>query len=129
MILVRLRETDSSDSLLIESVTFEAQELVGWREGSEVIRYHLNDVAELVPYAGSDEWQRDRQTAHPRAGQPWTAEEDGELRGLFNDGVDVAGLSAQLGRSTGAIQSRLERLGLVKYSPTYAASDDPDVGE
>lgn len=47
------------------------------------------------------------------AGAPWTAEEDEQLKQEFAEGHEVAELSQRHGRTDGAIQSRLMRLGLM----------------
>ncbi len=46
------------------------------------------------------------------AGKPWTATADSELRKLFGDGKRINEISEYLERSIGAIESRLEKLGL-----------------
>ena len=45
------------------------------------------------------------------AGKPWTEELDDELCRLFDDGASRRELSEHFGRSRGAIEARLERLG------------------
>jgi hypothetical protein len=49
-----------------------------------------------------------------RAGQGWDRSEDEELRTLFGQRRPVAAIAAELGRTRGAISSRLVRLGLVQ---------------
>ena len=44
-------------------------------------------------------------------GRSWTTDEDGDVARLFDEGSDVVAIAAELGRSTGAIRSRLRRLG------------------
>ena len=44
-------------------------------------------------------------------GRSWTTDEDADVARLFDEGSDVAAIAAELGRSTGAIRSRLRRLG------------------
>ena len=45
------------------------------------------------------------------AGKPWTEELDDELCRLFDDGMKKQALCAHFGRTSGAIRSRLEKLG------------------
>ena len=44
-------------------------------------------------------------------GKPWTAELDDELSRLFDGGMKKKDLCTHFGRTPGAIESRLERLG------------------
>lgn len=46
-----------------------------------------------------------------RAGEPWTAEEDAKLCQLWDSGLTAKALSDEHGRTKGAIESRLVRLG------------------
>ncbi len=75
----------------------------------EVIRNYVNSAA--VPgqpkaYSGDEVRQE-----HPRAYEPWTADEERQLEQLHSSGVDIPEIAARLGRRPGAIQSRLNRLG------------------
>ena len=47
------------------------------------------------------------------AGKPWTEELDSELCRLFDEGMKKQALCAHFGRTAGAIQSRLEKLGMM----------------
>ena len=47
------------------------------------------------------------------AGKPWTEELDNELCCLFDEGMKRQALCAHFGRTSGAIQSRLEKLGMM----------------
>src|SRR5882724_8493659 len=47
---------------------------------------------------------------HPRAYQPWTSEEDEQLRQLFRSGATVNEIGNTLKRQTGAIRNRLGKL-------------------
>lgn len=49
----------------------------------------------------------------PNAGQPWSRELDERLESLWNSGTSVDELARGFGRTSGAISSRLMRLGLV----------------
>lgn len=50
---------------------------------------------------------------HKDAYQPWTEKDDKELKRIFNKGVKVPDIAAHFGRTTGAIRSRLKKIGLV----------------
>jgi hypothetical protein len=50
---------------------------------------------------------------YTNAWQPWTTEEDERLRTRFENGLSVSALARELGRTDGAIRSRLARLGLI----------------
>lgn len=51
--------------------------------------------------------------ASDKAGMSWTAEEEEALMTAFKSGLVVKEIASQLGRSQGAITSRLQRLGLM----------------
>ena len=48
------------------------------------------------------------------AGNPWTDTEEDQLRNEFSANMRIADIAKEHGRSRGAIESRLERLGLKK---------------
>ncbi|MGP1346157.1 MAG: DUF433 domain-containing protein [Phycisphaerales bacterium] len=58
---------------------------------------------------------------HPRAYEKWTPEEEQQLRGLIAAGHAVPAIAHRLQRQTGAIHSRLVRLGLNEKMPTIPA--------
>jgi superfamily I DNA/RNA helicase len=45
---------------------------------------------------------------------PWAPEEDAHLRAMFNRGTKIPDIAARFGRTTGAIRSRLKKIGLIK---------------
>jgi hypothetical protein len=51
-----------------------------------------------------------------RVGNYWTDEEDGKLTSAFKEGQAIELLAANHGRTTRAIEARLERLGLITAS-------------
>ena len=58
-----------------------------------------------------------RDDSPERAGSAWTRREDEELEKRFDEGASVKGLSQRHKRTTGAVRSRLKKLG--KMKPTY----------
>lgn len=50
------------------------------------------------------------------AGKPWTDIEDDKLRDEFAAKISISDIAKEHGRTTGAIESRLDRLGLKKKS-------------
>ena len=50
--------------------------------------------------------------ASPNAGKPWTSAEDDKLREEFAEKLPISEIAREHGRSYGAIESRLEHLGL-----------------
>ena len=53
------------------------------------------------------------------AGKPWNDMEDDKLRDEFSAGVKLSHIAQEHGRSRGAIESRLEHLGLKKRKPFW----------
>jgi len=52
----------------------------------------------------------------PNSGAPWTQDKDAQLINLFKENPDLKFIAKELGRSTGSINSRLLKLGLVTIS-------------
>lgn len=50
------------------------------------------------------------------AGEPWTEQADAELRALFSSGKSMAAIGKQLGRTSGSVEARLAKLGLIETS-------------
>lgn len=46
------------------------------------------------------------------AGKPWTTQADDELRMMYESGKRISEISKHFGRTKGAIESRLEKLGV-----------------
>lgn len=49
----------------------------------------------------------------PKHGQPWTQDEEDELKDLFDEGESEAEIAKELGRSEYAIHCRITKLGLL----------------
>ncbi len=47
-------------------------------------------------------------------GQPWTREQEAQLRDLFLQGIPLPEIARTMQRSTSGIQARLQRLGLIQ---------------
>ncbi len=58
-----------------------------------------------------------KKAALARAGQSWDHTEDDELIGCFEDGMSIKELAQKHQRTTGAIESRLVKLGKIANSP------------
>lgn len=55
-----------------------------------------------------------KNTPHKNAGKPWTNIEDDHLKDAFMSGVKISEIAKEHGRTYGAIESRLDLLGLKK---------------
>ena len=66
--------------------------------------------------------RRRQATALPSAGTPWSAEEDARLCREFDAGMTTAQIALQHGRTSGAITSRLVKLG--RIDPATVKSRD-----
>ena len=62
------------------------------------------------------EYPKPAQTRDPKrnAGKPWTELEDDKLRDEFAEKIPISDIAKEHGRTYGAIESRLEHLGLKK---------------
>lgn len=58
---------------------------------------------------------KDRQAdGPPKAGRPWTKDEETRMLQQFDAKVDVAAIAQELNRTTGAIWARLEKVGRIQ---------------
>lgn len=62
---------------------------------------------------------------YPRGGEPWTKEEETQLANEFERKMKTTEIANLHGRTSGAITSRLARLGLVE-PVDYQVKDDPE---
>lgn len=67
---------------------------------------------EALGRTGRDSAMHRAKRLHPRAYEPWTPQEDAQLRGLVAIGRTSQEIAGTLQRQPGAIASRMERLGL-----------------
>ena len=77
-----------------------------WLNDGRVIRALLRSADAMAA--------RSRVDLPPRAGSPWDDEQDEELETAFKRGVAFDAIANQMGRTRGAIISRLKRLGLME---------------
>lgn len=74
---------------------------------------------------GHDKFRPMTEPASPRpAALRWSPAEESKLTEGLLAGLDVAALAAAHGRSVGAIESRLQQLGLYDYSPYNSAAQE-----
>ncbi len=78
--------------------------------GEVVLRAHRGRLINLT------EIRKD----YPRAYEKWTTSEDNQLVDLFKRGYKFTDIAKQLQRKSGAIKSRLEKLGLLGNNPPGA---------
>ena len=86
------------------------REYTGGRELTAALGSGQQQNPEKSTFESADRLMEIRK-AHPRAYEPWTESEERELERLHDSGLSVSELSTHLGRGTGAIQSRLGRIG------------------
>ena len=56
----------------------------------------------------------EKRKEHPMAYERWTDDQDNELKEKYQSGLDIAELASLFQRQTGAIRSRLGKLGLLQ---------------
>jgi hypothetical protein len=84
----------------------------------------LPELSDLVPSQADVQARLDRHAEidanrrqHPRGGSKWTKELDGELVRRFDTDQPISDIAKALGRSTGGIRARLEKLGKLDRTP------------
>ncbi|OGE80798.1 MAG: hypothetical protein A3H72_00210 [Candidatus Doudnabacteria bacterium RIFCSPLOWO2_02_FULL_48_8] len=103
----------ASDEAVAVFGRLEAKELKKMHEnfirgsGGEILQ--VNEPSEEV----KGTFEQTRKT-HPNAYRPWDEEQDQKLRESFGQNLPVKELAAIFGRKTGAIRSRLAKLGLIE---------------
>ncbi len=93
-----------------DPATGEELPVEGVLQRAPVLRALLMAQAEMEE---SIQREKRRATLPERAGEPWTDEEDAQLMSGFQGGTTIADLATKHGRTTNAVEARLERLGLV----------------
>ncbi|MGL4178577.1 MAG: hypothetical protein ACRCSN_21165 [Dermatophilaceae bacterium] len=94
-------------------MTFEEGEVALWRDGLEVTRVKLGDVAglEVVPSPRAKGVPVESVRAeYPNAYRAWSDEDDARLLKLAGDGWSTEQLVAEFGRQPSGVQSRLRKL-------------------
>ena len=69
---------------------------------------------EAIEKSGRSRTPRVIDPSKPKAGGPWSPEEEQQLRDAFAAHKPIAEIAAAHGRTTGAINSRLVKLGLIE---------------
>lgn len=64
---------------------------------------------------------------YPNAGRPWSEDDDERLKELYADGATTKVLCKEFGRKSGAIRSRLVKLGLLEDEWAAKRSKNPEV--
>lgn len=79
--------------------------------GYFVLRYNINAQKYIVEHANAIGKMSYKKTENQ--GSPWTDEQDAKLKELFNDGLVVAEIAEELGRTPASTRSRMVTLGLI----------------
>ena len=82
--------------------------------GELLPRDHVCNQAEVIRafYTLLDMTKPENGKTPKNSGKPWPAEEDEELKTLYETGMGITKLGQHFGRTKGAIEARLEKLGL-----------------
>ena len=100
------KPTDSGKELGI-SEEFRSGNLGGYF----VLRYNTNAQRYIVEHANAIGEMSYKKTENQ--GTPWNAEQDAKLKELFSDGLVVAEIAKELGRTPASTRSRMVALGLI----------------
>ena len=77
----------------------------------------LDGAPELPPAAAEAKPPRTRPAPPTHAGKPWSPEDDAELVGGFDRGLELRVLAESLGRTRFGIEQRLIKLGKIETPP------------
>ncbi len=106
---------------VLESLANGTDPSTGARIPSETFN-SADTVRALFTAASLLKGARGGNTKFVSAGAPWSSEEDTRLTGEFDGGMSIAQIALQHGRTSGAITSRLVKLG--KIDPASVKSRD-----
>jgi hypothetical protein len=110
--------------VVLESLANGTDPATGARIPNET--FHSADtVRALFAAASLLKGARNGNTKFVAAGTPWSSEEDSRLTQEFDGGMTVAQIGLQHGRTSGAITSRLVKLGKIEATPTSARPTAP----
>ena len=70
-------------------------------------------VRALYTVLSSLDAKKPKRSLPENAGKPWSKDEEDRLKELYNSGLSKNDISKELGRTTGSISSRLNRVGLI----------------
>jgi DNA-binding NarL/FixJ family response regulator len=113
MDLIRAKEILSSLADGIDPLTGEVFPSDSPYQQAEIVRALLRAVHSLDTTAPLP---KPRKLAPTNAGQAWGVEQEQELLALALAGNSTKDIAAQMGRTRGAIRSRLEKMGLMKQN-------------
>ncbi len=75
--------------------------------------YNKGDIVRaLYAVLNALDTKKSKKNLPENSGKPWTEDEEDLLKELYNKGLSKKEISKELGRTTGSISSRLNRLGL-----------------
>lgn len=78
----------------------------------------LNKLNKKLPTKGQSYFTKVREK-HNDAYKPWTSELENELRVMYENGVNTRDLAQHFGRTKGAINSRIKKLGLLENEDDF----------
>jgi hypothetical protein len=106
-----------TDSRRQEDGTFQQKRVVLFEESIKEFKEKVIEACAMLENLFGDRQKEEiaeiRKT-FPRAFMKWEPEEEEKLEKEFKKGTDMESLSLAFGRSTGAVLSRLERMGLIQ---------------
>ena len=89
--------------------------------------YTCPDMIRALHYALVALNEYKEKTKPEKAGEPWTQSDDERLENLFKQGHTITEIAKEMGRTNGAIESRLVRNGLVKNKYEASARNEGDI--
>jgi hypothetical protein len=110
--------------VVLESLANGTDPATGARIPNET--FHSADtVRALFAAASLLKGARNGNTKFVAAGTPWSSEEDSRLTQEFDNGMTIAQIALQHGRTSGGITSRLVKLGKIEAKPSSARPTAP----
>lgn len=83
------------------------------REAQQFIVDNLDGITALEMVRQSTK-QQARAERRENRGKPWSAEEEQRVRAMYHGGMTVRQIAAEVKRSSGAVRTRMQKLGLIE---------------
>lgn len=112
-----------TDSKKKEDNTFEQTRIFIFDDSIKTFHEKVTEACNILEKLTEEKREKEITEArktHPKAFMIWSPEEEKKLEKDFKKGIDIEALTKSFGRSSGALLSRLEKMGLIEAEATKA---------